>query len=92
MALLMIRSAKHPERQSLEAVSLSLSNRTRKFKFPMQPIALVKGSSRRGLQKAYFGVSRQRPFRRRFASTLRPPAVFIFARKPCVLARRRTFG
>src|SRR5690348_161314 len=33
-----------------------------------------------------------RPFRRRRARTLRPPFVFILARKPCFLWRRRTCG
>lgn len=35
---------------------------------------------------------RLRPRARRFDRTLRPPVVFIRARKPCTRARRRFFG
>ena len=37
-------------------------------------------------------VMRLRPRARRVASTLRPPVVFMRARKPCTRARRRVFG
>jgi hypothetical protein len=37
-------------------------------------------------------VSRFRPLARRRFKTFRPPLVFIRSRKPCVLARRRSFG
>jgi len=38
------------------------------------------------------GTSRARPFARRAESTLRPPTVFIRARKPCVRLRLTTEG
>jgi hypothetical protein len=38
------------------------------------------------------GVSRLRPLARRAERTLRPPTVFIRARKPCVRLRRTTDG
>jgi len=36
--------------------------------------------------------SRLRPLARRLFRTVRPPNVFMRARNPCVLARRRLFG
>jgi hypothetical protein len=48
-----------------------------------------------GARRFYFSeltVSSCLPFARRLASTLLPPGVFILARKPWVLARRRRLG
>jgi hypothetical protein len=47
---------------------------------------------RSGRRRRDQGVSRSRPLARRAESTLRPPTVFIRARKPCVRLRLTTEG
>ena len=63
-----------------------------------QPVALVRadrGRGQKGNARAGCGVqtaSRTRPFARRARNTLRPPILFMRARKPWVRLRRTTEG
>jgi hypothetical protein len=72
---------------------------TGKCRSAPEPVALVRayrcrrgqrgvGSAGRRVQTA----SRVRPFARRARRTLRPPILFMRARKPCVRLRRTTEG
>jgi hypothetical protein len=56
-----------------------------------EPAAASSPGHRRSVS-ANQGTSRARPFARRAESTLRPPTVFIRARKPCVRLRLTTEG
>jgi hypothetical protein len=56
-----------------------------------EPVAATSPEHRRGTSVDQ-GASRTRPFARRAESTLRPPTLFIRARKPCVRLRLTTEG
>src|SRR5262249_39088070 len=58
---------------------------------PRKPVATARAHHRTA-GCARQGVRRLRPLARRAASTLRPPTVFILARKPCVRLRLTTEG
>ena len=72
---------------------------TRECRCAPEPVALVRayrdgraqsGASRAGRRAQT--ASRVRPFARRARRTLRPPILFMRARKPCVRLRRTTEG
>ena len=56
-----------------------------------EPVATATPEHRRGATVDQ-GASRARPFARRAESTVRPPTLFIRARKPCVRLRLTTEG